>query len=267
MMQFLELFLLIIGALGIVSGAIIAIAVLIRKLPTVSLIDVKNIPVDRSARMKEQIIADRIVRSVVKKSAPARRLASRGWNALRGKFRKAARAAFELERKGEIRAREGWDALTAMSRLRLLTREGDKLAKEERYGEAEQKYLRALAIDMKNPKTYEKLGNLYLRSKNYEQARETLRYASRLSPNDASVVASLGELAYAQGQYEDAVTYFQHAVSIRPRSPRYLDFLLESCIIGGNRTCAVEAFERLAGVNPENAKLPDFHERIRLMGE
>jgi intraflagellar transport protein 88 len=146
--------------------------------------------------------------------------------------------------------------------MHALAREADKLVKEEKYVEAEKKYIEALSIEQKNPKLYEKLGRLYVRNKNYDQARDTLRFASRLSPNDASVVAALGEIAFARNEFSDAITYFQHAVALRPRSPRYLDFLLEACIAGNNRAGAKEALSQLSAVNPENAKLSEFDRRI-----
>ena len=274
-MNIISAILLIMGGLLIAAGAAAVIFVLLRRVPTVALIDARTIPVDPSSKKKEEIIAERIVRSSIEKFEPVRKVMERLWERLRERFRRLAHRAFELERRSERLARREWDALTASTRMHALAREADALAKsakggsasggEEKFVEAEKKYIEALSIEQKNPKLYEKLGRLYMRNKNYDQARDTLRFASRLSPNDASVVASLGEIAMARDEYADAITYFQHAVSLRPRSPRYLDFLLEACIIGGNRIGAKEALARLSAVNPENAKLAEFDKRIRGM--
>ncbi len=264
-MNIISIVLLVLGLAVIFVGLAVIAYVLIRRLPSVALIDAKTIPVDKAAKKKEEIIAERIVRKVMKRSLPFRKFFAAAWDWLRERFRALAHKAFELERRSEHLARSQWDALTASTRMHLLAREADKLVKEEKYVEAEKKYIEALSIEPKNPKLYEKLGRLYMRNKNYDQARDTLRFASRLSPNDASVVASLGEVAFARGEFSDAVTYFQHAVSLRPRSPRYLDFLLEACIIGGNRACAKETLAQLAAVNPENAKLGEFDRRIQGM--
>ena len=264
-MNLLYVILLILGLALIVLGAGVIGFVLFRRIPTVALIDIKTIPVDQSAKKKEEIIAERIVRGFTIKSKPFLKAASRAWEWLRERFRVLAHRAFELERRSEHLARLQWDALTASTRMHALAREADALVKEDKFVEAEKKYIEALSIEQKNPKLYEKLGRLYIRNKNYDQARDTLRFASRLSPNDASVVASLGEIAMAREEYADAVTYFQHAASLRPRSPRYLDFLLESCIMGGNRAGAKEALAQLSAVNPENAKLAEFDKRIQGM--
>jgi len=261
-MNIIEAILLIIGLLLIAGGVGAIVFVLLRRVPTVALIDARTMPVDKVAKKKEEIIADRIVRNSFEKFEPVRKMIERFWEWLREQFRRLAHYAFELERHSEHLARREWDALTASTRMHAMAKEADLLMKEEKYVEAEKKYIEALSIEQKNPKLYEKLGRLYLRNKNYDQARDTLRFASRLSPNDASVVAALGEIAVAKGEYADAITYFQHAVSLRPRSPRYLDFLLESCITGGNRVCAKEALAQLSTVNPENAKLPEFDRRI-----
>jgi tetratricopeptide (TPR) repeat protein len=257
--------LLVLGLFLIIAGVVAIIFVLLRRVPTVALIDARTIPVDPSLKKKEEIIAERIVRSAVLKLKPLRRVTTHLWEWLRERFRHLAHHAFELERRSEHLARKEWDALTASTRMHAMTREADALAKEEKFVEAEKKYIEALSIEQKNPKLYEKLGRMYMRNKNYDQARDTLRFASRLSPNDASVVASLGEIAMARSEFADAITYFQHAVSLRPRSPRYLDFLLVACIMGGNRVGAKEALVQLSAVNPENAKLAEFDKRIRGM--
>ena len=264
-MNIISAILLILGLFLIIAGAAAIIFVLFRRVPTIALIDVKTIPVDPSLKKKEEIIAERIVRTAAQKIEPVRKVTEIFWIWLRERFRRLAHFAFELERHSEHLARKEWDALTASTRMHALIREADALAKEEKFVEAEKKYIEALSIEPKNPKLYEKIGRLYMRNKNYDQARDTLRFASRLSPNDASVVTSLGEIAMARAEYADAITYFQHAVSLRPRSPRYLDFLLEACIMGGNRAGAKEALARLSAVNPENAKLAEFDKRIRGM--
>ncbi len=264
-MQTLSVIILILGILSAAAGIAAIIWVLAKRIPTAALIDVKNLPVDRAAKKKEEIIADRIVRNAIEKSIPFRKAVAAVWERIRERFRRFAHKAFELERKSQHMARLQWDAFTASSRMHALMREGDKLTKEESFAEAEKRYIEALSIEQKNPKLYEKLGRLYLRNKQYDQARDTFRFASRLSPNDASVVASLGEVAMAREEYSDAITYFQHAVSLRPRSPRYLDFFLEACISGGDKVLAREALIQLANVNPENAKLPDFDRRIKGM--
>jgi len=264
-MNIISAILLVLGLFLIIAGAAAIIFVLFRRVPTVALIDVKTIPVDASAKKKEEIIADRIIRNLALKSKPFLKTVAHVWAWLRERFRELAHRVFELERRSEHLARKEWDALTASTRMHAMAREADALVKEERYVEAEKKYIEALSIEQKNPKLYERLGRLYMRNKNYDQARDTLRFASRLSPNDASVVASLGEIAMAREEYADAITYFQHVVSLRPRSPRYLDFLLEACIMGGNRVGAKEALAQLSAVNPENAKLAEFDKRIRGM--
>jgi tetratricopeptide (TPR) repeat protein len=265
MIHIVSIIFLVAGCLLIAAGAAAIVYVFVRKLPTVALINLQALPVDKAAKKKEEIIADRIIRKLAAKSVPFKKASSTVWIWLRERFRRLAHKAFELERKSEHLARKRWDALTAATRLHALMHEGDKLAKEDKFVEAEKQYIEALSIEQKNPKLYEKLGRLYLRNKQYEQARDTFRFASRLSPNDASVVASLGEVAMAREEYSDAITYFQHAVSLRPRSPRYLDFLLEACIVGGDKACARETFNLFASVNPDNAKLPDIDRRIKEM--
>jgi tetratricopeptide (TPR) repeat protein len=252
----------VLGMILLATGAIGALSVFWWKRRTVALIDVKTVPVDKTEKMKEQIVAERIMRNIGERTAPAGKVLRSVWGFFQNRFRRFAKTAFDMEKRSEHLARSGWDALTAGTRMHAALREADQLAKEGKTAEAEKKYMDALSLDMKNPKLYERLGNMYLRAKSYAEARETLRFASRLSPNDASVVASLGEIAMAQGEYADAITYFTHAAEIRPRSPKYLNFLIQACIAGKNRALAGEALRRLAEVNPENAKLQELDKKI-----
>ena len=253
------------GTILAAAGFLVVVVVIWSRRRTVALIDVKRVPVDKTERMKEQIVAERILRKVAVASEPVKKIAAPAWQFLQTRFRRLAKNAFDMEKRSERLARTSWDALTAGTRMHTILKEADKLSKEGKYIEAEKKYMDALSLDMKNPKLYEKLGAMYIRNKSYAEARETLRFASRLSPNDASVVAALGEVAMAQGEYPDAITYFEHAAEIRPRSPKYLSFLIQACLLGKNKDLAGNALRRLAAVNPENAKLQELDKKIEEM--
>jgi tetratricopeptide (TPR) repeat protein len=262
MMNILQTALLTIGIFFALAGIIVLTVVFWSRRRTVALIDVKAVPVDKTEKMKEQIVAERILRKIGGAAKPVKAAAAQVWEFFQNRFRRLAKLAFDMEKRSERLARGSWDALTAGTRMHATLNDADKLTKEGKYVEAEKKYMDALSLDMKNPKLYEKLGTMYIRAKSYAEARETLRYASRLSPNDASVVAALGEVAMAQGEYPDAITYFEHAAEIRPRSPKYLNFLIQACLAGKNRTLAENALRRLAEVNPENAKLQELDKKI-----
>jgi tetratricopeptide (TPR) repeat protein len=264
-MNILSSALYILGIFFAVVGVITLSAVFWSRRRTVAMIDVKTIPVDRTEQIKEQIVAERILRKVSAKAKPVKVAVGTAWEFFQNRFRHLAKAAFDMEKRSERLARGSWDALTAGTKMHATLNDADKLSKEGKFVEAEKNYMDALSLDMKNPKLYEKLGTMYIRAKSYTEARETLRYASRLSPNDASVVAALGEVAMAQGEYPDAITYFEHAAEIRPRSPKYLNFLIQACLAGKNKVSAENALRRLADVNPENAKLVELDQRIKGM--
>lgn len=261
-MNFFSLALYLVGILFVLAGIIILAAIFWSRRRTIALIDVKTVPVDKTERMKEQIVAERILRKIALMTKPVKEKINPVWEFFQNRFRRLAKVAFDMEKRSERLARGSWDALTAGTRMHATLTEADKLAKEGEYVAAEKKYMDALSLDIKNPKLYERLGAMYIRAKSYPEARETLRYASRLSPNDASVVAALGEVAIAQGEYADAITYFEHAAQIRPRSPKYLNFLIQACILGKNKVLAEDALNRLAEVNPENAKLQELDKKI-----
>lgn len=180
-------------------------------------------------------------------------------------------------------------------RTRLLADAADFAAKE-RYEEAEQRYLAALALDATCIPAYEGLGNVYLDQKEYEQARATFLHIVKLNERHADAYARLGAIASATGNLVEAESDYTRALSIsgdlvsahlalgevhramgdhaaalenllrarelEPRNPHILDELLDTAIILGKKELARTLIKELAEVNPENQKIPELGARI-----
>ncbi|OGL71593.1 hypothetical protein A3B32_01930 [Candidatus Uhrbacteria bacterium RIFCSPLOWO2_01_FULL_53_9] len=136
---------------------------------------------------------------------------------------------------------------------------------EESYTVAEQRLIEYLTLDPKNAEVYERLGIVYMRTRQFEQAKETFLYALTLAPNDASILVYLGELALRAGDVKEAVGRFRAAVALRPTNPKYLDFLIESSILAGDAKLAREGVYYLKEANPENKKIAEFEARIKAL--
>ncbi len=185
---------------------------------------------------------------------------------------------------------------TKTEKLARLLADAQAFAGKERYEEAEQRYLAALALDATSIPAYEGLGNVYLDQKEYEQARATFRHIVRLNERHADAYARLGAIASATGNLVEAESDYTRALSIsgdlvsahlalggvhramgdhaaalenllrarelEPRNPHILDELLDTAIILQKKELARTLIKELAEVNPENQKIPELGARI-----
>jgi tetratricopeptide (TPR) repeat protein len=71
--------------------------------------------------------------------------------------------------------------------------------------EANEHYVRALALDNNNPDALSRVGIMELEKKNYEKAAEYLKKAKELQPDNSATLRALGEVLLEQGNYVDAI--------------------------------------------------------------
>ena len=65
--------------------------------------------------------------------------------------------------------------------------------------EANEHYVRALALDNNNPDALSRVGIMELEKKNYEKAAEYLKKAKELQPDNSATLRALGEVLLEQG--------------------------------------------------------------------
>lgn len=249
----------VIGIAGVIIGAYLIYTVLVKKFPQLKLIDLSTLSKERHAEAKSRIIKNRFERSMgelqTKTKSAFGRLGERlqkGYNRLYGSLK---------------RVEEGIEQKTAKSpnelsgRAARLSAEAEKLVGEERWEEAEKRYIEMLKFDAKNAAAYRGLAGVYLNQRLYDQARETLEYLVKLDPADSHRV-ELGRLYLAGGELPKAFEQFRTAVQAEPYNPKYLDYFLETSILLGDAKTAEEALGGLEAINPDNAKLPEFRQRI-----
>ncbi|MBF8280238.1 MAG: hypothetical protein HW383_11 [Candidatus Magasanikbacteria bacterium] len=187
------------------------------------------------------------------------------------------------------------------SALEILLDEADALRKEEKFEEAEKKYVEAIALAPKSVRAYKGLGKLYFETEKWPQAKETWEFVLKISTTEPLAYAYLGRIAKERGEWETAAKYFEQAVALddslikrwldladvyktlgkmpeavaaakkavvlEPANPLVLDNLAEISILSGDRKSAVAAVQNLRDANPENAKINEFEERIKGMGK
>lgn len=287
--------------LAIILFSLIIIGyIVMRKFSAIANMDTKSMPEVKEAEAKKRIMAERLKRKMgqgLAKARPAARFVS---GKLGESFKKLYRKALEVERKYQKQAslENGQDEVDEQ-KIKELLGQAEELFKNEKYPEAEQKYIKVVGLDPKNVEAYRGLGDIYTEQKNYDQAKETLEFALKLNENDAQTLSRLGRITSQKGSLDEAKKYYlesialssqtaathvdlalvckaagdqeesfkclQQASEIEPNNPRYLDLLLEMSIILGKKDVAKETLKKLKEVNPDNQKLKEREKEIRKM--
>jgi len=248
-----------------------------RKFSVLASLDVETIQAEREARFKEQIISSRLKRNFFRYWARVSRIAKPIGELIVKFFKWVYSRLLEVK---EQHSKET-SVKNDINSLDKLFIQAEESAKEEKYDEAEKKYIDIIGIDSANIKAFRKLGKLYSEQKNYSEAKQTLEHALRLLEKlDESSTGqsteegeSLGaliantcfEISFAskeQGNLEDAMVSINKALAIEPNNPRYLDTKLEISIINKDKSGAKEVYDKLYESNPENQKLEEIKARI-----
>lgn len=253
-------FLLAVAGLSV----LVILTILIRKIPSLRVIDVKTIPEERERALKEKIIMEKLERSartkwhvVTKASSAAVRGASRIG-------RRAVQKLYAIEQYYQKLNRNATDGQHAYpsETIKKMIDEADRFIREEEYIPAEKIYIDIISHNPRGVDAYEGLGNMYLAKKEYDQARETLLFALRLSPNDASVNVALAEIELELEKPKTALTYLRKAVGKRSKNPKYLDLYIDASLQAGSLKDTRNGLQLLKKVNPENQKIAEFESRF-----
>lgn len=258
MIWIIPLFLLAIGVISIVI-------ILIRKMPQLRVINVDSIAKERTRKIKEQIILQKLQRASGAKLKGLSSFAVMTGRTVSRTGRRVVQRLYSLEQyyqKLKRSASEGQHAYDAET-IHRLVEDAETLRQKDELIPAEKIYIDIISHNPKSVDAYEGLGNLYLANGQFEQARETLQFSLRLSPNDASVFVSLAELEIRCDQPKVALGHLKKAIQKRPKNPKYLDLYIEVSLKAGSLKDASEGIKRLKEVNPENQKIKDFEERFR----
>lgn len=259
-------------------GAIIFIVV--RKFSVLAALDINTIQAEKEARVKEEIIANRLRRQMVKWSARLKRTSTPVYAGIKESF------VWIYQKLQEAKSLPAQDSAAAAEppedRLSRLFLEAEEAAKREEWAAAEEKYIAIISQDTKNIKAFRGLGRVYLGRKQNDEARQTLEHIIRLldeaagleggpigTENEflcddykAGVYCDLAELFIENGKFADAQGAAEAAVRLCPASPRYLDTLLEISIMNKDKIAALDAWQSLNKANPENSKLAEYKEKI-----
>lgn len=284
----------IIPLIIILFSFLIIAFIIIKKFPALANLDVKNIPAEKEARFKQQIISNRLKRIVLKWNSKLVRSFRPLFQAINGFFKWIYVKLHDLKDsyKGEtIITSEELDI-----KINRLIEEAEELKRQDDLANAEKKLIEIIGLDSKNIRAFKLLAHLYYDRKDYEEAKQTFEHILKLKEDDEEVYDGLAHIAQEGGNldlakedyikslkinsqrgetyynlalvyeemksYEEAVQNMKKALKIEPNNPRYLDTQLRISIIIKDKILALDAYEKLNKVNPENQKLPELKAQI-----
>jgi tetratricopeptide (TPR) repeat protein len=240
----------------LVLSLVILGVLLVRKAPSVLVIDPSASKDARAKELKRDILKKRLERATAVPLGSARDVVVAPFALMQKAVRSAA---------GQLRALE--DSYTKLQKggkpvnddaVRQLFDEASAAYRSGKTDDAEKKLIELISLNPKYADAYELLGRVYIDSKDYGLARETFLHVLKLSPKNASVYASLGEVAELEEKNEAAYEAYKKALSLSPNNPKYLDFFISAAITANEFDEAKESLERLKEVNPENKKIAEF---------
>ncbi|MFA5130979.1 MAG: hypothetical protein WC467_00985 [Patescibacteria group bacterium] len=251
---------------------VVILAIILKKFPALAILDVNNMPGEKEAKFKDQIIKQKVERDLARVGGKVARVwlfASRwasgflhSWQTKLKKVKLSYKSAAKiplLEKQKMIKD--------------LMVAHADNL-KKENYAEAEENLVEIISLDQKNLGAFVKLGELYDEQKKWSEARQTYEYALKLArqhKDDELIMAEITlqeiyfALAWVEREAEDldaALENIREALELEANSPRYLDLILDLSIMKKDKDLALASLEKLTAVNPENNKLGEWQEKI-----
>lgn len=284
--------------LTVISFGVI-ILFICRKFPIISSINTKVIPQQRMKKVKNGLLENRLKRKFLNIKIKTSFHIKPVMDKLKVSLQKFYHQIIEMEKRYEKKMKvmnrpEEKEGLE--KKIKILLTEGEKLAKEENFKEAEKKYIEVVSLDRRNTEAYKSLGEIYFQMKEFSHAKEIFQHILKLDEGSDSAYSSLGLIATAEGHLEEAkndylqslainnkvanhhinlgeiyyslkkdkkaLDCFQEAVRLEPNNPKNLDCLLEACIKCKEKELAKKTFQKLKEVNPENEKLGELKGRI-----
>ncbi len=254
----------------VLLGLIVIALIILKKFPSLAILDVENIPGQKEAKFKEQIIKSRLERDLAKWGGFFIKL----WQALN----KAASGPLHNLYNRLKNLKEFYQKnkkLTLSQRrehIRNLFRIAEDSLKADDLEKAENSLIEIISLEQKNLPAFVELAEVYAAGKKWAEAKQTLGYALKLAKlkddhfiGDITVQQIYFSLAWVcqeLGDYHVGLDNICEALEFEPNNPRFLDLAIELAILDNNKKLAQELFDRLREVNPENAKLDDFREDI-----
>ncbi len=251
---------------------IIILAIILKKFPALAILDINNMPGEKEAKFKDQIIKQKVERDLARLSGKAGRV----WLFISRRISEFLKSSQEELKKIKLnyKSTAKISFVEKQKMIKDLFLAYADLLKKEKLNEAEEKLVEIISLDQKNLNAFFKLGALYDEQKKWSEARQTYEYALKLArqfKDDEMIMEdltlqeiyfSLSWVEREAGDLEAALENIREALELEANSPRYLDLILDLSIIKKDKELALTSLEKLAAVNPGNQKLGEWKDKI-----
>jgi len=250
----------------------IILSIVLKKFPALAILNVSNMPAEKEAKFKEQLLRQKVERDLSHVSGIVGKL----WLFLGKRY-----ARFLEKTQGELKkAKQSYRLSVALpyaekqKRIKELKRAVEEYLKKEDWALTEEKLIEIITLDQKNLNAFFQLAELYDDQKKWPEARQTYEYALKLARQYHDDETIMGELTLPEiyfslarvekeaGNPGSALENVREALDLEPNNPRFLDLILDLSIIKKDKELAKESWEKLTAVNPENNKLGEWQEKI-----
>lgn len=275
------LIVVILISLGIISF------ILIRKLPKVRALDVSTVPAARKAEVRDRILLERMKRSSAKSKELVSKSARPLFQIIVAAVKKLFLKVYDLESKykKEAESKSPLKSGELKSKVKNLLFEAQKLARDEKFQEAEKIYIEIVSLDPRNVEAYDGLSDIYIEMKEYQQALQTTEFILKLEKKNsvevekvadtgekyktynnahelADIYTALGYIYQMMDNTDLAAENYYEALRLEPNNPRNISQMIEIYILQNKKIQALDLLENLERVNPENQKLKEFRDQI-----
>lgn len=247
-------------------AALIAIAVVYaRKFSKLASLDLEAMPEHRQQLKKSSLVQQRLGRKLAVGKKGLQTVVAPVATIGRKLFRGSVERLQKMEQRYQLAAKaipSDSDKPVPQASVTKLLQEANSLLQEEKYHEAEKKYIAAIAIDTRSIEAYRGLATVYEAMKDLPHAIATLQFLEQLDPKDENIYRQLGEMYQQSNNYEDAMDAYEQALALGPNNPKNLDPFIEIAILNKLKYKAQSSLDKLKEVNPDNQKLQKYQEQI-----
>lgn len=259
-------FFLMIGFLAVV------IAIIIRKFPQVSLLDVENLPEVKEEKKKDEYLKKKVEERSRRTKMRIREFFSSRvlpqmkniQTSFRALVRKTEQKALSRMQEKKKRAPLSRQYVEQGTLQHLLSDARQALLRKE-FESAERGYIAVIRADAKNADAYNGLADVYSAQGQAKEAKETYQFVLQLRPQDEHAIVRLAEIAEQEGNKELAVQWYEQAVLLNDHVVTRFVKIAELLTALGQYDTALEAVRQAVELEPQNPKYLDMLVEISIL--
>jgi Flp pilus assembly protein TadD len=212
----------------LLAGGIV-VWLVVRKFPELANLNVEELPEEKQARKKKEILENKVSRFFLSKlgglaghAEPLFTAGKKIQTSFRKKVAQTQRLLLQreaLEKKSAGGKGDSQTPAERADRVERLLADADTLAEEGRLSDAESTFLEVIKLDSHNVAAYRGLGKVYMKNGALDEAEGTFLFLLQLTPDDDTLLVKLGKTAVLKGDYAKAAEYYAKAITMNDAVP------------------------------------------------